>query len=192
MSAKKTTLPVVSPTLIKQVEAIGPFMDSVRPLSETIRKWGLSESKYLYQLADIAEKLAPIAERAIAAEEEANRVIELMGEATISVFFNSPHISPMAFLRILEILKEKEAVSIDTQVAAMFEREKSEQGRMRAEALHSRPGGSREKRDKIREIWASGKYSSKNICAEQECAGLNMSFKTARNALNGEPNPKKE
>ena len=36
---------------------------------------------------------------------------------------------------------------------------------------------------KIREIWASGKYRSRDICAEQEAAALNISFSTARKAL---------
>lgn len=38
-------------------------------------------------------------------------------------------------------------------------------------------------KNQIREIWATGKYSSKDICAEQECAGLGLSFSTARKAL---------
>lgn len=41
---------------------------------------------------------------------------------------------------------------------------------------HDRPNGSREKMEKIREIWATGKYTSRDICAEQECARLDMSF----------------
>jgi hypothetical protein len=56
-----------------------------------------------------------------------------------------------------------------------------------AEALHSKPGGSRDKKEKIRDIWASGKYSSRDICAEQECAALNWSFSAARRALRNTP-----
>ena len=58
-----------------------------------------------------------------------------------------------------------------------------------AEARHSKPGGSRSKRESIRQIWATGKYSSRDICAEQECQALGMSFSTARKALRGMPNP---
>lgn len=60
-----------------------------------------------------------------------------------------------------------------------------------ANARHSRPGGSRAKREQIRQIWASGKYSSRDICAEQESAALGMSFKAARNALVNTPDPEK-
>jgi hypothetical protein len=49
--------------------------------------------------------------------------------------------------------------------------------------------GSHQKRENIREIWATGRYTSRDICAEQECAALNMSFSTARKALRGTPEP---
>lgn len=38
-------------------------------------------------------------------------------------------------------------------------------------------------KNQIREIWATGKYSSRDICAEQECASLGLSYSTARKAL---------
>lgn len=59
-----------------------------------------------------------------------------------------------------------------------------------ADVRHDKPGGNRDKRDAIRKAWASGKYSSRDVCAEQECAALNMSFSTARKALIGVPNPR--
>ena len=58
-----------------------------------------------------------------------------------------------------------------------------------ADARHDQPGGSREKQRLIRERWASGKYSTRDICAEQECAALDMSFSAARKALRNTPNP---
>ena len=66
---------------------------------------------------------------------------------------------------------------------------RSELARQAANARHDKPGGSRDKRRQIREIWASGKYTSRDICAEQECAGLEMSLSSARKALTNEPNP---
>jgi len=61
--------------------------------------------------------------------------------------------------------------------------------RAAANARHNQPGGSRDKQKQIREIWATGKYSSRNICAEQECAALEMSFTAARNALKNMADP---
>ena len=58
-----------------------------------------------------------------------------------------------------------------------------------ADARHNKPGGAREKRLQIQRIWASGKYSSRDRCAEEECAALDMSFATARKSLRNTPNP---
>ncbi len=58
-----------------------------------------------------------------------------------------------------------------------------------AEARHNKPGGTRDKRAAIVAAWVSGKYSSRDICAEQECGALGMSFSTARKALRGVPKP---
>jgi len=58
-----------------------------------------------------------------------------------------------------------------------------------ANARHNRPGGSRDKQKRIREIWATGDYSSRDLCAEQECAALGMSFSAARRALRNCPKP---
>ena len=58
-----------------------------------------------------------------------------------------------------------------------------------AETRHSKPGGNRSKTDKIRQAWASGKYDNRDLCAEQECAGLEMAFGTARRALRNTPDP---
>ncbi len=58
-----------------------------------------------------------------------------------------------------------------------------------ANARHDRPGGSRDKQRQVREIWASGKYSSRDLCAEEECAALEMSYAAARKALKNTPDP---
>ena len=65
----------------------------------------------------------------------------------------------------------------------------SARGRVAANALHDKPGGSREKIAAIRDLWASGKYSSRDLCAEQECAHLDMSLSAARKALRNTPKP---
>lgn len=58
-----------------------------------------------------------------------------------------------------------------------------------ADARHNRPGGSRDKQKRIREIWATGKYTSRDRCAEEECAALDMSYSAARKALRNTPDP---
>ena len=61
--------------------------------------------------------------------------------------------------------------------------------REKANVAHDKPNGSRAKRKAIQELWDSGRYTSRDICAEQECAALDMSFSTARKALRGRPDP---
>lgn len=63
--------------------------------------------------------------------------------------------------------------------------------RKAANAKHDQPGGSRDKQQQIREIWAGGKYSSRDRCAEEECAALGISFSAARKALKNTPAPKR-
>jgi hypothetical protein len=74
------------------------------------------------------------------------------------------------------------------QVIDLHMKKKSQIGKTAADARHDAPGGAREKQAAIKEIWDSGKYSSRDICAEQECAALGMSFSTARKALRKTPN----
>ncbi len=63
-------------------------------------------------------------------------------------------------------------------------------GKRAANALHGKPGGNREKADKIRTIWATGKFTDRNTCAEEEYAGLGFgAYKTAREALKNTPDP---
>ncbi len=88
------------------------------------------------------------------------------------------------FRLFVRALSDKEG-----DAAAVIAKVRSESAKAAAEAKHEREGGSRWKRQRIREIWASGKYSSRDICAEQEAAELGMSFSTARKALRGTPDP---
>lgn len=64
-----------------------------------------------------------------------------------------------------------------------------ENARRAADARHSQPGGAREKQKHIQEIWASGKYSNRDLCAEEEYAAIGMSFSAARKALRNTPDP---
>jgi hypothetical protein len=61
--------------------------------------------------------------------------------------------------------------------------EASARGRLAANARHDKAGGSRQKAEEIRTLWASGKYTDKDRCAEEECGALGVSFSAARRAL---------
>ena len=74
-------------------------------------------------------------------------------------------------------------------IVMAVEKHQSRIGRVAANAMHSKPGGHRDKRETIRQLWASGKYADRDTCAEQECGAINMSFSTARKALHNTPDP---
>jgi hypothetical protein len=46
-----------------------------------------------------------------------------------------------------------------------------------------------EAKEQLKRIWAEGNYTSRDICAEQECGALGLSFSTARKALRKTPDP---
>lgn len=57
-------------------------------------------------------------------------------------------------------------------------------------ATDARHKESRSRANIIKSVWATGKYSNRDICAEQEYLGLGFnSFKAARNALKQTPDP---
>lgn len=58
-----------------------------------------------------------------------------------------------------------------------------------ADVRHGRAGGSRDKAGQIRELWASGKFSTREDCAEQESGALGITFGTARRHLRGTKDP---
>lgn len=97
----------------------------------------------------------------------------------------------------MKILADKERV-LNLGMIAYLEKvpieiakKNSLNGKNAAEVRHSKPGGNREKGDAIRNAWATGKYSSRDICAEQECASLKMSLSSARKHLRNTPDPTK-
>ncbi len=90
--------------------------------------------------------------------------------------------------KILEHSPENTAALVYSQVAK-FEEKASKRGQTAANSRHNKPGGTRSKRDAIRAIWASGKYKDRSLCAEQECAALDMSYDAARKALRNTPKP---
>lgn len=100
--------------------------------------------------------------------------------------------------RAVEIAREYEAYERGKEAGfenaqeepRFWEALESERGRRAIEARHAKPGGANERHTKIKKIWASGKYASRDCCAEQEYESLGFgSFKSARNALKGTQDP---
>lgn len=107
------------------------------------------------------------------------------------LFGEEAEAAAVATVLVQSLLKKAAALFLGIELtSSKSEREaRSLLARKAADARHDKPGGTRSKADAIRAIWASGKYSSRAICAEQECAALDMSFDAARKALRNTPNP---
>lgn len=74
-------------------------------------------------------------------------------------------------------------------LTALVRLERARNAKKGAETRHNKPGGSREKQEKMRAIWAEGNFDSRDRCAEEECNELGMSFSAARKALRNTPDP---
>jgi hypothetical protein len=122
--------------------------------------------------------------RKVASDYE--RVLDLYGKEKLNPKLSDPETTRTSFLIEMADDSSSKAAKLLQQGHKI---QKSNKAKQMANARHNKPGGSREKQNLIRKKWASGKYSSRDICAEQECADLGMSFSTARKALRNMPNP---
>ncbi|HJR14260.1 MAG TPA: hypothetical protein VJ833_10220 [Rhodanobacteraceae bacterium] len=64
-----------------------------------------------------------------------------------------------------------------------------DKGKANVNKRHAAPGGSRDLADEVRKAWASGKYKSREKCADDVYEHIGVSRKAARNALIGTPKP---
>ncbi|ABM37948.1 hypothetical protein [Polaromonas naphthalenivorans] len=149
----------------------------VRAKVKSLRKWITLDAAIdilaMYMVAaDIAEKR----------EDEISQIARRLGDTAKIELANAVAALDLA-LSATKIAKVMAGRVIQSKTKA------SNRGKAAADALHSKPGNSRDKQEAIRAAWASGKYSSRDLCAEQECAALNMAPGTARRALRNTPEP---
>lgn len=78
---------------------------------------------------------------------------------------------------------------IQHSITVGVKEQRKAQARKGADTVHNKAGGSRDRKAQAQAIWAEGNYTSRDICAEQECAALGVTFKTFRDYLIGTPNP---
>ncbi|WP_313487334.1 hypothetical protein [Stutzerimonas kunmingensis] len=112
-----------------------------------------------------------------AANQEALKLKGMLSDGEIWDFADMPPVSGLAVLYLTAIM-DKESI----------QQARSKLGAHAVNARHDKPGGSRELAARIRMVWATGKYTSRDICAEEEWAELGFkSFSTARKALRNTP-----
>lgn len=113
---------------------------------------------------------------------------DLRLQAAMRLFVEAPQADQPIAAAFLELIHER---LVDRPEWHNEGRNESRQdsARRAANARHAKPDGSRAKQAAIRSAWASGRYTSRDRCAEEECGALNMSLSAARRALRNTPNP---
>ena len=86
-----------------------------------------------------------------------------------------------------KLLKAENRVEVNSWWTEVKRAQKSRQARMAVNKRHQAPGGAHEKQAAIRAIWASGKYTTRARCAEEEAPALGISYDAARKALRNIP-----
>lgn len=117
----------------------------------------------------------------IIADESLKR--ELSGLESNAIANISLMIEASARRAILDMIKNPQFLRL---IAKEYQSAKNKKA---IKERHAKPGGSKEKKKAALAIWETGKYATRNRCAEQECAHAGVMFETYREYLTGSPNP---
>jgi len=101
------------------------------------------------------------------------------------LIFYSKKVGEKALIEVLQKQKE-ELGEWKKQNKEQLTKKLSEQGKKGADKKHERTNKAKQE---LIGIWATGRYKSRDECAEQECSHLNISLSTARKALINTPEP---
>ncbi len=118
------------------------------------------------------------------ADQRASQIFELFENGKITDFSLLPPINVFTLLAVVARTDDRTR-SMAESIQQLF---RSQAARHAANEKHEK-NGNRAKQDAIRLAWASGNFKSRDVCAEQECAALGMSFSAARKALRNTPDP---
>jgi len=152
----------------------------------------------LAPMRDFLGKLDATVAKLIAASNRAQALSDLIHSDDTGIsdvreeLKKAPIDNAMTLLFLLRLERERGESEIEREVADKIRQQASERGKEGAEKRHGKPGGARSKRSELRELWASGKYATRAVCAEQEYAALGVSLDTARKYLKGAPEPVKK
>lgn len=160
-----------------EITEFTPSDPRVESKVKELRKWlTLDVATNLLAMYMVASELD---EKIIASQDV---VAEHLGK--IVVHHKNAHLKAANFASITSLIARLSLEKIDRT-----RRRASNRGKVAATIRHNQAGGSVSKREAIQKLWASGKFASRSVCADQECAGLNMSYDAARKALRNTPNP---
>lgn len=140
----------------------------------------------LFALKDMNLSYEELLDRVVAAEHAYERMLSKNEELIArfdSYITENPRIGRKFIYLLLAEFKELVARAKIEEV----KKHNLKRGKHAVESKHSQPGGSREKREKIRDLWRSGKYKTKVSCAEKEHDTVGIAYGTAIKALRNIP-----
>jgi hypothetical protein len=93
-------------------------------------------------------------------------------------------ITPEVVHSLIQLVNTESFSETEGLLTEIAKDKKSKNAKVSINARHDKPGGSRDLKKQINDIWDTGKYTKKDICAEEEYQALGYkTFGTARRAL---------
>lgn len=157
---------------------------------ETLRAGGYSYESLLRQVAEVEQWAAELED----ACEKQSEILDMQEQALemrsdVETALRKVIDDLLDGLNLSKDLLQRTRLGLPSLIEREVAAARSSSSKRGANALHDGPLGKRKAKDEIRKIWASGKYSNRDLCAEEECSALDISFSTARKALRGTPDP---
>lgn len=185
MTSKKSTKPTAEAVTTddRAPKAASPLKLSkaaFRLLQRNVRNQDSAESQ------EFAALVGAFVLTQAAATKAAGLLSEMLHSDTESLSSIQQHLDEhpleaLALVRLIGLERERGAGQIER---ATHHKMSSSGGKKRV--LNE---GYAAKREQIRAAWASGKFATRQLCAEQEHDAIGMSFETARKALRNTPDP---
>jgi hypothetical protein len=169
--------------------AATPATDAERPFKLTKAQFRLMQRLARQNSAEAQEVAASIGAFFVAqaaARKAAEKLSEMLhseahGLGSIQEHLDAYPVGALALIRLIGLERQREAGHLEVQAHRAWS---SKGGK--ATDLNSGAAG---KREEIRRLWATGKFKSRDECAEAVSETLGMSFSTARKALRNTPDP---
>jgi hypothetical protein len=100
------------------------------------------------------------------------------------------YIAPEVIHSLIQLSKVEEYSEAENILGELAKNKSSKKGKHAINTRHNQAGGYREKKEKIRAIFATGKYgNNRTLCAQKECEALGISYSSARKHLLNTSNP---
>ncbi len=156
---------------------------SIEKLHNEIQAW-VADNRHL----TIVDRANKVTDMFLTAENSMELVMYIQKRAALSYVMQDEYESPEQIANIAKY----GVVSYTMGETAAKVIESDKRSKTAHKGAEEKNVKNKENKRKMLEIWATGKYTNRTICAEQECEGLGLIYATARNYLTNAPEPVRE